>query len=207
LADTEPQGDLALRQVSEEGEGHDLALTAWERPHEVGKEAAVFNAGEGRATVTLSDVASAIVAVVLRRREWRSAPGTGCVEAPHNVADREARVLGDLDHDRFPPQPSAEVLDRCIRDEVHILDAPGRAHEPPPVPEMALERTQDDGCGVSREFHAALGVVAPEGLEESHERDLAEVIAWLAPVQEPVGELHGERLVPLQQLGFQSRVV
>ena len=81
----------------------------------------------------------------------------------------------------------------------------GHAHRPAAVAEVTLQLTGDRRRGERRELQAPVGLEALDRLEQSDQRDLAQVVGRLAAVREAAGEELGEAHVLLDELVAQRR--
>ena len=91
-------------------------------------------------------------------------------------------VLADVDLDgelgdgRRPPQLLGQVLLGPAQLEVQLLGPAGRAHRPGAIAEVALELALDRAAGEGRERHPHVGIEALDGVDDRHQRDLAQVV-------------------------------
>ena len=69
--------------------------------------------------------------------------------------------------------------DGAVELEVQLLHPPGHPNRPTPVAEVTLQLTEDCGHGERRELQTAVGLEPLDRLEQTHERDLAEIVERL----------------------------
>src|SRR5262249_60839085 len=100
----------------------------------------------------------------------------------------------------------AERRDDAAQLEMQLLHAPGQAHRPPAVAEVAFQLAQDGRGRERRELEPAAGIEPLDGLEQADQRDLHEVVARLAAVREAGGEEVRERSVVPDELVAQTAV-
>ena len=83
---------------------------------------------------------------------------------------------------------------------MQLLDAARDTYRPALVAEVPLELAHDGGRSERRELKTAIGFEALHRLQEPDERDLTEIVEWLAAVGEPAREEVGETHVVLDEV-------
>ena len=90
---------------------------------------------------------------------------------------------------------------------MELLDPTRHAHRPSLVAEVPLQLSDDRRRRERRELQAAFGLEALDGLQQTDERDLAQIVERLAAMLEPSREELGEPHVGFDELVAQIAVV
>ncbi len=109
-----------------------------------------------------------------------------------------ADQIGDLVVVGYPAQFLGQLVNGVLGVEVDLLDPAGHPKRPSPT-EVPFDLAQNRRNGKGQERAADFGVVAIDGVEQSDECHLAQVIVGLPPSGEPRRQLTSDVLVALDQ--------
>ena len=187
-------GDLRLCPTFEEAQVHDLAFALGQHRQEVAHRDAVFDRVELFVVSAEPFVSRARVVAGASGIDRRETIETVRFHRFDHVFFPRTRSFRDLSRRRRSSKLLRERGDGVVELEMQLLDAPGDAHRPPFVAEVALELADDRRRRERRELQAAFGIEALDCLQQPDERDLAEIVQLLAAVleasREELGKAH-----------------
>jgi hypothetical protein len=107
----------------------------------------------------------------------------------------DPQVFRDVNRRRGALQLLAQVRHRFRDAQVQLLQAPVNPDRPTTIPEVPLQLSKHRGNGVVYKVDSPVGVEPVDGLDETDECHLAEVVEFLAALLEANGNPTGERSV------------
>ena len=196
LTDADPCGDVALCPSVVEAHPHDPLLPLREQREQALDRHAVVDRVEARIALTARPLGLAARISVERRQPVERAG----FHALDHVLLPNRDALGELPRGRRPPELLVQDRRGITHREVQLLDPTRHAHRPAAIPEVPLELTQDRRGRERAETHAMIGIEALDGLQQTHHRDLAQVLERLATVHHAPRQRLGQPRVLRDQL-------